>query len=114
MDILHTITAPDLEKIATLHVDETTPTYLSLFSHGNTRIQLWKIRYTVKEAELLQILEVDLPRVLQVETFRLKNEWCLLFGGTVNTHLYCISKTQGTQNNTLPLIQEYYQHLLTC
>lgn len=96
MDILHTIAIPDLEQITPLYVDESTPTYLLLLSHGNTRLQLWKIRYTVREAELLQILQVDLPIVLQVENFRLNDDWCVLFGGTVNSHLYCILKSQGT------------------
>ena len=95
MDILHTIAAPRLEKITALYVDDNTPTYLLLVSHHSSRLQLWRIRYTVQEAELLQVLQVNLSPVLQVEAFRLNKNWCLLVGGIANTHLYCLARSRG-------------------
>ena len=96
MDTKHAFPAPDLIKIKSLQSSDSV--HLVLINRDFS-IYLW--RFTdLEETELLDIIDTDLDRLLQLDVFQMNAQWCLLLAGSNNSFIYCL---QG-MNSVIPIL----------
>lgn len=98
MDMKHAFPAPELRKMGVLQSSDTV--HLVLL-HGDSSIHLR--RFTdAEDTELLEMINVDLDRVYQFDTFLTEAQWCLLLAGSNNSYIYCLQEERLLQWQNLP------------
>lgn len=82
MDTIQSAEVKDLRDIAIIHADQIHIVLL----HANSSIQLWRFEED-NDLELIDKDEVEVPRVLQLDTFYSNGKWYILLGGNEKSYL---------------------------
>ncbi|XP_057372863.1 uncharacterized protein LOC130693696 [Daphnia carinata] len=98
MDMKHAFPAPELRKIGVLQSSDTV--HLALL-HADSAVHLRQFT-DAEDTELLEIINIDLDRVYQFDTFLTEAQWCLLLAGSNNSYIYCLEEERLLQWQTLP------------
>lgn len=97
MDMKHAFPAPELRKVGVLQSSDTV--HLVLI-HGDSSIHL-RLFTDAEETELLEIINTDLDRVYQFDTFLTESQWCILLAGSNSSYIYCLQGTDAIPLNSL-------------
>ena len=107
MDMIDAFPAPNLNKVAVLQDDGT---FLVLI-HGDSSLQLWRFTGGDKNAELLEMTDVNLPSINQVEAFttRSASRSFLLLAGQNVTFIYHLKGKHHLEG--YPQLYDLFVHL---
>lgn len=101
MDAVDSVSVEGLRDIAIIDSD----TIHFVLLHKNSSIQLWRFDDD-RDIQLIDQNDVQVPRVLQLETFHQNGEWYMLLGGHERSH---VIQQQGERL----LLRQILQHSTT-
>lgn len=86
MDAIHHANVEDLRDIAVIGEEQTGDVHLVLL-HKNSSIQLWRFDED-ENPQLVDKDDIQVPRVLQLETLYQNGDWYILLGGSEKSHVF--------------------------